>query len=437
MLPAKSLIYIIKLQTGLTFKHMKTFAKAAVSFFILLAVVFLLSKNLFFPQNTQPLSYDIFGQMLTSQEILQVRLDGNRLYIFKKDGSSYLTEIPPEQAKNFLPVLIENNVAILTGTTIDIRTLYLPMPVFGADILLSVLLSLWYTKKAYRKNSNETKYKYAGRARMAGQRVKYSFADIVLRPDERLEIERIIEFLKRPHRFVELGAKIEKGILVIGPTGIGKTKLAKVIAGEAGVPFFYINGSEAVEWAPGLGVANIKESFERAKKNAPCFMFIDQIDFLARKRSSWVEPNQIEQECVLSQLLDEMDGFGTAEGVIVLGATARPDLLDDAILRPGRFDSIIELSPPSLEEVTQLVRLYSLGKPLAEDVRTEEIADRIHKDFGKECTGAIVENILNRAALVAADREDKTINKAAVYSAIADCRNRAVSIASYNSGQVD
>ncbi len=431
------MIDIIKILAAMTSKHVKTFVKAVLVFFILLAVVFLLSKNLFFPQKPQSLSYDIFGQMLTRQEILQVRLEGNRLYIFKKDGSSYLTEIPPEQTKNILPVLIENNVAILTGTTLEIRTLYISMPVLAAIILLSVLLSFWYTKKAYRKNSNNTKYKYAGSARMAGQRIKYSFSDIVLRPDERREIERIIEFLKRPQKFVKLGAKMEKGILVIGPTGIGKTKLAKVIASEAGVPFFYINGSEAVEWAPGLCVTRIMDSFERAKKNAPCFMFIDQIDFLARKRNSWVEPNQIEQECVLSQLLDEMDGFSTAEGVIVLGATDRPDLLDDAILRPGRFDSIIELSPPSLEEVLQLVRLYSVGKPLAEDVMPEEIAERIHKDFGKECTGAIVENILNRAALVAADRESKTINKAAVYSAIADCRNRAMTIALYNSGQVD
>ena len=431
------MIDIIKILAAMTSKHVKTFVKAVLVFFILLTVVVLFSKNLFFSQKPQPISYDLFGQLLTSQEILQVRLEGNKLYIFKRDGSSYLTEIPSEQAKNILPVLIENNVVILTGTTMVLRLLYIPMPVLAGVILLSVLLSLWYTKKASRKNSNETKYKYAGRARMAGERVKYSFSDIVLRPDERREIERIIEFLRRPRKFVELGAKLEKGILVIGPTGIGKTKLAKVIAGEAGVPFFYINGSEVVEWAPGLGVSHMRESFERAKKNAPCFMFIDQIDFLARKRNSWVEPNQIEQECVLSQLLDEMDGFSTAEGVIVLGATDRPDLLDEAILRPGRFDSIIELSPPSLEEVTQLVRLYSVGKPLAEDVMPEEIAERIHKDFGKECTGAIVENILNRAALVAADRESKSINKAAVYSAIADCRNRAMTIALYNSGQVD
>lgn len=431
------MIDIIKILAATTSKHVKTFLKAVLVFFILLAAVFLLSKNLFFPQKPQPLSYDIFRQMLTGQEILKVRLEGNKLYIFKRDGSSHLTEIPPEQAKNILPVLIENNVAILTGTTINLRLLYIPMPVIAADILLSVLLSLWYAKKASRKISNETKYKYAGSARMAGERVKYSFSDIVLRPDEKWEIERIIEFLERPRKFVELGAKIEKGILVIGPTGIGKTKLAKVIASVAMVPFFYINGSEAVEWAPGLGVTRIRESFERAKKNAPCFIFIDQIDFLARKRYSWVDPNQIEQECVLSQLLDEMDGFSTSDGVIVLGATDRPDLLDDAILRPGRFDNIIELSPPSLEEVIQLVRLYSVGKPLAEDVMPEEIAERIHKDFGKECTGAIVENILNRAALVAADRGSKTINKAAVYSAIADCRNRAMTIALYNSRQVD
>lgn len=239
------------------------------------------------------------------------------------------------------------------------------------------------------------------RARMTNgaEKTKVTFNDVAGVDEEKEELEEIVEFLKTPKKFTDMGARIPKGVLLVGQPGTGKTLLAKAVAGEAGVPFFSISGSEFVEMFVGVGASRVRDLFEQAKKNAPSIIFIDEIDAVGRQRGAGLGGGHDEREQTLNQLLVEMDGFGTNEGVIVLAATNRPDVLDKALLRPGRFDRQIVVSAPDVKAREQILEVHARKKKLAEDVDLKTVAKNT-----SGFAGADLENILNEAALLAARR---------------------------------
>jgi cell division protease FtsH len=244
------------------------------------------------------------------------------------------------------------------------------------------------------------------RARMANEdsKMRVRFSDVAGADEEKEELREIVEFLKEPKKYVELGARIPKGVLLVGPPGTGKTLLAKAVAGEAGTPFFSISGSDFVEMFVGVGASRVRDLFEQAKKNAPCIVFIDEIDAVGRHRGAGLGGGHDEREQTLNQLLVEMDGFGVNEGVIILAATNRPDILDPALMRPGRFDRRVVVNYPDIRGREEILKVHAKNKPLAPDVDLKDIA-KTTPGF----TGADLENLLNEAALLSARKNNKVI----------------------------
>lgn len=237
------------------------------------------------------------------------------------------------------------------------------------------------------------------------EKKKVKFKDVAGADEEKQELVEVVEFLKDPRKFSQLGARIPKGVLLVGPPGTGKTLLARAVAGEAGVPFFSISGSDFVEMFVGVGASRVRDLFENAKKNAPCIIFIDEIDAVGRQRGAGLGGGHDEREQTLNQLLVEMDGFGANEGIIIIAATNRPDILDPALLRPGRFDRQIPVNRPDVVGREAVLRVHARNKPLAEEVDLETVA-KLTPGF----SGADLENLLNEAALVAARSDKKVID---------------------------
>lgn len=233
---------------------------------------------------------------------------------------------------------------------------------------------------------------------------KITFKNVAGLQEEKEELEEVVDFLKSPRKFVELGARIPKGVILVGPPGTGKTLLAKAVAGEAGVPFFSISGSDFVEMFVGVGASRVRDLFEQAKKNAPCIIFIDEIDAVGRRRGAGLGGGHDEREQTLNQLLVEMDGFGNNEGVIVIAATNRADILDPAILRPGRFDRKVYVGRPDVKGREEILKVHAKGKPLSDEVNLKELAQTT-----AGFTGADLENLLNEAAIFAARANNKVI----------------------------
>ena len=274
--------------------------------------------------------------------------------------------------------------------------------------LLVIFLIFWFfmMNPANNQGGNKTMTFGKSRARMinTAEKNKITFDDVAGVDEEKEELEEIVEFLKNPKKYTDMGARIPKGVLLVGQPGTGKTLLAKAVAGEAGVPFFIISGSDFVEMFVGVGASRVRDLFEQAKRNAPCIIFIDEIDAVGRQRGAGLGGGHDEREQTLNQLLVEMDGFAPNEGVIVLAATNRPDVLDKALLRAGRFDRQIVVAPPDVKAREQILKVHAKKKKMAEDVDLGTIAKNT-----AGFVGADLENILNEAALVAAKRDEKEI----------------------------
>lgn len=283
-----------------------------------------------------------------------------------------------------------------------LMTLVIPSVITLAGVALLFMLMNRQSGGTNAKAMNFGK----SRARMSapGDK-KVTFADVAGLKEEKEELEEIVDFLKNPRKYIQVGARIPKGVLLEGPPGTGKTLLAKAVAGEAGVPFFSISGSDFVEMFVGVGASRVRDLFQDAKKNAPCIVFIDEIDAVARRRGSGLGGGHDEREQTLNQLLVEMDGFGVNEGIIVMAATNRKDILDPAILRPGRFDRNVIVGRPDVAGREEILRVHAANKPLGDDVDLRQIAQTT-----AGFTGADLENLLNEAAIIAA-KEDRVYLK--------------------------
>lgn len=278
------------------------------------------------------------------------------------------------------------------------------LPSLGLVIII-VIFWVFFLQQSQAGGGNRVMSFGKSRARInTDEKRKVTFDDVAGADEEKEELKEIVEFLKSPKKFIELGARIPKGVLLVGPPGTGKTLLAKAVSGEAGVPFFSISGSDFVEMFVGVGASRVRDLFDQAKKSAPCIVFIDEIDAVGRHRGAGLGGGHDEREQTLNQLLVEMDGFGVNEGVIVLAATNRPDILDPALLRPGRFDRRIYVGLPDIKGREAILKVHARGKPLGSDVKLDELA-KSTPGF----TGADLENLLNEAALLAARKNKRRI----------------------------
>ncbi len=277
-----------------------------------------------------------------------------------------------------------------------------------ALIMFAVLIIFWVVMmRRLGSSMGGDKQMNFGKAKikqMSDEKRKTTFADVAGADEEKEELREIVEFLKNPSKYNSLGARIPKGVLLVGPPGTGKTLLARAVAGEAGVPFFSISGSDFVEMFVGVGASRVRDLFDKAKKNHPCIIFIDEIDAVGRQRGAGLGGGHDEREQTLNQLLVEMDGFGANEGVIMIAATNRPDILDPALMRPGRFDRQVMVGYPDIKGREEILRVHAKGKPLAPDVVLSTIA-KSTAGF----TGADLENLLNEAALLAARKNHRAI----------------------------
>ena len=328
---------------------------------------------------------------------------GGEKALVEVEGESLQKEVNIPDINSFMTYaqeILKTNSYTLTEKpeSVFMKGLYLLIP-FGIIVIVLLFGLLLINPGNQGGNKTMSFGKSKARVTNGAEKTKVTFNDVAGVDEEKEELEEIVEFLKTPKKFTDMGARIPKGVLLVGQPGTGKTLLAKAVAGEAGVPFFSISGSEFVEMFVGVGASRVRDLFDQAKKNAPSIIFIDEIDAVGRQRGAGLGGGHDEREQTLNQLLVEMDGFGTNEGVIVLAATNRPDVLDKALLRPGRFDRQIVVSAPDVKSREQILEVHARKKKLAEDVDLTTVA-RNTSGFA----GADLENILNEAALLAARR---------------------------------
>ena len=330
------------------------------------------------------------------------------LSITKTDNGEELLNV--SDVHEIEQLLLDNNIRYtLKDVTRDSVWITTILP-FGICLVIIIVIMMMTNRQA--GGGGGAKMMNFGKSRaklMNGTQNSVTFKDVAGLQEEKEELEEIVDFLKNPVKYTELGARIPKGVILTGPPGTGKTLLAKAVAGEAGVPFFSISGSDFVEMFVGVGASRVRDLFEEAKKNAPCIVFIDEIDAVARRRGTGMGGGHDERGQTLNQMLVEMDGFGINEGIIVMAATNRIDILDPAILRPGRFDRKVVVGRPDVQGRLEILNVHAAKKPLGDDVDLESLA-RTTAGF----TGADLENLLNEAAINAAKRKEKYITNADV-----------------------
>jgi len=347
------------------------------------------------------LRYDEFVQAVMQHRVQEVEISGQRAFGRLMDGTPFTVQLP-ERTENLEQLLLQYQVPVKFRSS--------PISaVQWQQLILSILLMLGFIGFLFlifrqMQAGNQQAFNFArSRARRYDQnQPRVTFEDVADLEEAKEELKEVIEFLKNPQRFQALGAKVPKGVLLMGPPGSGKTLLARAVAGEAGVPFFHVSGSEFVEMFVGVGAARVRDLFEQAKANRPCIIFIDELDAVGRLRFAGIGGGHDEREQTLNQLLVEMDGLEQNSGIIVVAATNRPDVLDPALLRPGRFDRRIVIDYPDAKGREAILRVHLRGKPLADDVDIEKLAKQT-----AGFSGADLANMVNEAAILAA-RKNKT-----------------------------
>jgi len=362
------------------------------------------------PTDDIEIPYSAFLEKVEAKEVKSLLIDGDQILGKLSDGQDFKTVAP------FDPALIQS----LRTAGVEIVVESADRGTWWGSILSSILpilliLGIWFFIMQQSQGGGGRVMNFGkSRAKMTVEgQTKVTFLDVAGADEAKQELEEVVDFLKSPKKFSDLGAKIPKGILLVGPPGTGKTLLARAVAGEAGVPFFTISGSDFVEMFVGVGASRVRDLFEQAKKNAPCIVFIDEIDAVGRHRGAGHGGGHDEREQTLNQLLVEMDGFGVNEGIIILAATNRPDILDPALLRPGRFDRHVTVDRPDIKGREEILRVHIKGKPISEVVDLRVLA-RQTPGF----TGADLSNLVNEAALLAARANKKIIEMSELQEAI-------------------
>ncbi len=334
-----------------------------------------------------------------SEDSLKVIDNGGETFRSRKESSASIVEVLTDAGVDVTTLEIKVKGSGGLGSLFGLFINFLPIIFFGAIIL--------FMMRQAQGSSNQTMSFGRSRARMfVGNKPSITFSDVAGIEEAKQELHEVVEFLRFPERFVALGAKIPKGVLLVGPPGTGKTLLGKAVAGEAGVPFFSISGSEFVEMFVGVGASRVRDLFDQAKRNSPCIIFIDEIDAVGRHRGAGLGGGHDEREQTLNQILVEMDGFDTGVNVIVLAATNRPDILDPALLRPGRFDRRVVLDSPDINGRYAILQVHARGKPIAAEVSLNTVAQQT-----PGFSGADLENLINEAAILTARRGKKELGR--------------------------
>ncbi len=380
-------------------------ARTLVLMIVITLVLMLVFKNLSTPiVSTVP--YSTFITEVKSGNVKQVTIEGNKITGKRNDDSRFSSYSPETNNDALIGTLLNNNVEIV-GVEPDRNSLWAHALISWFPILLLVGIWIYFMRQMQGGGGRGGALSFGkSRARLLGEdQVKVTFSDVAGVEEAKEEVSELVEFLRDPGKFQKLGGKIPRGVLMVGPPGTGKTLLARAIAGEAKVPFFTISGSDFVEMFVGVGASRVRDMFEQAKKHAPCIIFIDEIDAVGRHRGAGLGGGHDEREQTLNQLLVEMDGFEGNEGVIVIAATNRPDVLDPALLRPGRFDRQVVVPLPDIRGREQILKVHMRKVPLAENVKPSIIA-RGTPGF----SGADLSNLVNEAALFAARANKKLVD---------------------------
>lgn len=384
---------------------------ASLIFFALFVVLAILTLYQNPEKKSEDISLSTMVQLINEGQVKQIDVKNNDLTVIKTDDTKLLAQKEPdasltETLKNYaidtqklsaLSITIEKD----SGWKLWLGAL---LPILLPFFLIAGLL--WFMMRQAKAGNSQALSFGMSKARMVDPNKvkKVSFKDVAGSQEAKQELEEVVQFLKEPKRFLDMGAKIPKGVLLLGHPGTGKTLMARAVAGEAGVPFFSISGSEFVEMFVGVGASRVRDLFQKAKKAAPSIVFIDEIDAVGRHRGAGLGGGHDEREQTLNQILVEMDGFETDTNVIVLASTNRPDVLDPALLRPGRFDRRVTMDLPDMNEREKILEIHSKNKPLAADVKLRVIAERT-----PGFSGADLENVLNEAAILSARRNKKEV----------------------------
>ncbi len=402
---------------------MKGFMRSIAMYILIFVVIVLLVQSMVEPSNdVTSISYSELIVQIQNNNVKSLSFTDSEVSGVYKDDTAFTSYVPTvflfssSFYDRYLADKVETGEIVLEGEPTPATPLWIQaLPTIGMLVLLGVL---WFVFMKQSQGGGTGKAMSFGksRAKMVKEddpNKKITFTDVAGLDEEKEELSEIVDFLKNPAKFVKLGARIPKGVLLVGPPGTGKTYLSKSVSGEAGVPFFSISGSDFVEMFVGVGASRVRDLFDQAKKNAPCIIFIDEIDAVGRRRGAGLGGGNDEREQTLNQLLVEMDGFSGNEGIIIIAATNRPDILDPALMRPGRFDRQVHVGLPDVKAREEILKIHVRKKPLAEDVDLEIVAKRT-----PGFTPADLENAMNEAALLTARHNQTVITMDVIEEAI-------------------